>query len=287
MQPPMQPPMQALTPAASPPDRWLVRKPAPQAKLRLYCFAYAGGSAHQFLPWQAALGPDIEVAAFQLPGRGPRLAEPPIAAMAPLLDALAARLAAQLDSPARLPFAFFGHSLGGLLAFELARLCQRRGMAMPERIVVSACNAPRGRPAPRMLHRLDDAGLVDALRDYNGTPPAALADPELMALLLPAIRADFALVENYQYLPGPLLDVPLTVLAGRADRHVQADRLPRWREETHGAHALHTFDGGHFFIHEQQRAVVDCIRGELDPLWRADPATSAAQGRAAASGAGW
>lgn len=275
----MRQPMQPVPPAAaSQPDRWLVRKPQPQARLRLYCFAYAGGSAHQFLPWQAALGPDIEVAAFQLPGRGPRLAEPPIPVMAPLLDTLAERLAAQLHSPGHPPFAFFGHSLGGLLAFELARLCRRRGLAMPEHVFVSACNAPRGRPAPRMLHRLDDAGLVEALRDYNGTPPAALADPELMALLLPAIRADFALVENYQYLPGPLLDMPLTVLAGSTDRHVQAERLPRWQEETSAPCALHTFDGGHFFIHEQQQAVAECIRRRL----AVHPAAMPGQGRVAA-----
>lgn len=244
---------------------WLIRSPGSQRRFRLYCFSYAGGSVTSYLPWQAALGPAIEVCAVQLPGRGPRLAEPPIRSL-PLLVETLAHLVPQQDD---LPFAFFGHSLGGLAAFELARYCQRHHLPMPEHLFVSASNAPQYRPPSRRLHELDDANLIAALKEYNGTPPAALEDRELMDLLLPAIRADFALVEDYRYHPGPPLDISITVLAGKYDKHVLSKRLCRWQEETTEACSLHWFEGDHFFIHSRQRAVLDCVQAELADLQHA------------------
>lgn len=241
------------------PSPWLLRQPDARRSFRLYCFSYAGGSASSYLPWQAALDPAIEVCAVQLPGRGPRLAESPMRSLALLIDTLAQIIPHQDD----LPFAFFGHSLGGLVAFELARHCQRHHLAMPEHLFVSASNAPQCRPPGRRLHELDDAGLIAALKDYNGTPPAALEDRELMELLLPSIRADFALVDEYQYHPGPPLDIPVTVLAGKHDKHVLSERLCQWQAETTEACSLHWFEGDHFFIHANQRAVLDCVQAEL------------------------
>lgn len=231
-------------------------------RFRLFCFSYAGGSAAPYLAWQAALPPAVEVCAVQLPGRGPRLLEPPLRSMSGLVDVLAPVVAREAD----LPFALFGHSLGGLLAFELARHFQRNGMPMPQRLFVSASSAPGQRSNPKRLHALGDDALIEALRDYNGTPPAALADRELMALLLPAIRADFAVVDTYRYAAGAPLDIPISVLAGRQDRHVAPASLQGWQGETRAACTTHWFDGDHFFIHAQQRAVVDCIRAGLGAL---------------------
>lgn len=244
------------------PSPWLMRQRGGERRLRLFCFSYAGGSATHYLPWQAALDPAIEICAVQLPGRGPRMAETPLASLPLLVDKLGDVIAQQND----LPFAFFGHSLGGLTAFELARHCRRHHLPMPEHLFVSACNAPQGRPPPRRLHELDDDGLIAALKDYNGTPPSALADREFMELMLPAIRADFALVADYQYRDGPLLDVPITVLAGKYDKHVLSERLCRWREETTESCELRWFEGDHFFIHAQRDAVLACVARELAAL---------------------
>lgn len=241
---------------------WLLRQSGSGRRIRLFCFSYAGGSAAPYLPWQAALPPEIEVCAVQLPGRGPRFAEAPIRSFPQLIETLAP-IVTCVTREDDLPFAFFGHSLGGLLAFELARHCQRFRLPMPEHLFVSASNAPQYRRTRRRLHELDDDALIDALKDYNGTPPAALAHRELMDLLLPAIRADFALVENYAYRQDMPLDIPITVLAGTNDKHVASKRLCRWQEETTEACHLHWFEGDHFFIHSHQRAVLDCIRGEL------------------------
>ncbi|HYD78838.1 MAG TPA: alpha/beta fold hydrolase [Paucimonas sp.] len=241
---------------------WLMRQSAGGRRFRLFCFSYAGGSAAPYLAWQTALPSFIEVCAIQLPGRGPRLAELPIRSLPQLIETLAPIIAREAD----LPFAFFGHSLGGLLAFELARHCQRHHLPMPEHLFVSASNAPRHRRANRRLHELDDDALIDALKDYNGTPPAALADRELMTLLLPAIRADFALVETYEYRQDVPLDIPITVLAGTNDKHVVSERLCRWQDETTEACSLRWFEGDHFFIHSNQDAVLDCIQDELADL---------------------
>lgn len=239
---------------------WLVGARLPARKLRLYCFSYAGGGAHAYTPWQAELGSEIEVCAIQLPGRGARMGEQPMTSMRELVETLAGVIARQ----DRTPFAFFGHSLGGLVAFELARLCARRGLALPERLVVSGCAAPQHRKRSRQLHALPDDELIQALADYNGTPPEILAHRELMELLLPMIRADFGLAETYAYSAGPALPVDITVLTGDDDMHVS--HATEWQKETEARCEVHRFPGDHFFINSQRSAVLACLRAELSAL---------------------
>jgi medium-chain acyl-[acyl-carrier-protein] hydrolase len=236
-------------------DRWLLRRPGQGRRLRLFCFSYAGGSAARFLDWQAALPSTVELCAVQLPGRAARFGEAPLHDLAQAVGAIAPVIRAEAD----LPFAFFGHSLGGLIAFELARHCQRQRLPMPEQLFVSGCGAPSRRRSRRHLHGLGDDPLIAALGDYKGTPPALLSDRELMKLLLPAIRADFALVDNYVYREAEPLDIPITVLCGKDDHHVSARHRPCWQKETTDLCRMHWFDGDHFFIHAQQRQVIDCI----------------------------
>lgn len=241
------------------PSPWLVREQKTASRrLRLYCFCYAGGSASVYAPWQARLDPAIEVCAVQLPGRGGRMAEKPFTSLAEVIKALAVVIGRQ-DG---LPFAFFGHSLGGLLAFELARYQKLHYMRMPEHLFVSGCDAPQYRsPSPR-LHTLPDLELIEVLKDFNGTPPDVLQHRELMDLLLPTIRADFALVDDYVYRPGLPLAMPITVLAGRQeDRTVE--QVEGWQKETLSDCNVHWFDGDHFFILPEQQAVLDCIGAGL------------------------
>ncbi len=238
---------------------WLLRAPQAGRRLRLYCFSYAGGSAHAYASWQAALGADIDVCALQLPGRGMRMMEQPYTSLPKLVDALGQLLARQ----DRTPFAFFGHSLGALLAFELTRYCARHGLAMPEQLIVSGTSAPQHREPSRGLHTLPDEALIAELELYNGTPPEVLQHRELMELLLPTIRGDFALAEQYVYRQAPLLTLPITVYAGRRDPRVSLEQASEWRKESSGACQLHWFEGDHFFINSERDLVLECVSAQL------------------------
>jgi surfactin synthase thioesterase subunit len=241
---------------------WLICPPGAARRLRLYCFPYSGGNAVSFVPWQREIDPAIELCAVQLPGRGARFREAPCTSFAVLMDALVEVLALQLAQNGG-PYAFYGHSLGSLIAFELARHCRRRGLPLPQRLILSGCNAPPFPAGPKRLHELPDAELIEKLREYNGTPQELLDNRELMKLLLPAVRADFALGADYHYVAEPPLDVPLTVLAGRQDAHVEEARLLEWQRETSAAFRLHWFEGDHFFINDQRAAVLACLENEV------------------------
>lgn len=242
--------------------KWLLSQPGAAPRMRLYCFSYAGGSAASYYPWQAKLAPAIEVCAIQLPGRGARFTEPPLRSLAVLVEVLAH----VIDGDDGLPFAFFGHSLGGLVAFELARYCQRRGRAMPERLFVSGSTAPRSRALSRRLHELNDADLIAALRQYNGAPAEVLDEPELMALMLPTVRADFAMAADYEYRAGERLAIPLSVYGGDRDPHVRYEDLGRWQDETNEPITMHCFPGDHFFIQSAHEAVLAQLQIELAQL---------------------
>lgn len=240
-------------------SRALLRHVQHQPRLRLFCFSYAGGNAAAYLPWQPMLGPEIEVCAFQLPGRGNRFGEPPPASLSSVVDAASAAV----DSLDGIPFAFFGHSLGALVAFELCHERRQRGLTLPRHLLVSGCCAPHRRTAPRHLHLLDDARLIEELRRYEGTPADVLDNRELMALLLPTIRADFALVADYIHRDRQPLDLPISTLAGLGDVHESADQYTDWRTLSRGPHYMHWFDGGHFFIQPQLEAVLAVVKRTL------------------------
>lgn len=238
---------------------WIVRRPGPQRRLRLYCFAYAGGSAAAFESWQAAFDPAIEVCAIQLPGRGARFNEVPLTDMASVVTAVAEAILAQ----DRQPFALFGHSLGALLAFELTRYLKQRYLPMPVHLFVSACAAPQYRSVPRNLHLLPDDDFIAELRDYDGTPPQVLAHEELMRLVLPTVRADFLLAETYRYRASLRLNTPMTVFAGRQDARVSDEQVSGWQKEVSPGIEVQWCEGGHFFIHQGRDAVTARINAVL------------------------
>ena len=239
-------------------NRWLVRKPGARRRLRLYCFCYAGGSAANYANWQADLDPSIEIYAIELPARGTRFGEEPETS----LSSLTVTVANVIASAGHSSFAFFGHSLGALLAFEVARFLQQMGAVQPQHIFVSGGSAPQHRRDTGKMHLLSDDDFIDELKNYNGTPPAVLEHRELMDLLLPMIRADFALVANYTYRPAPLLAMPMTVLMGRDDDNGEGEHVTGWKKETSADCKIIWFEGDHFYIHPQRDAVLDCIRSE-------------------------
>ncbi|HEX8282691.1 MAG TPA: alpha/beta fold hydrolase [Pyrinomonadaceae bacterium] len=246
---------------------WLAcPRPNPQARSRLFCVPYAGGGCRVFQSWAAALPPEVELCAVELPGRGSRLHEPPLTDFAALIDALAEAARPYLDKP----FALFGHSLGALVSFELARRLLKESGPRCEHLFASGCRAPQVRREAKPTSALPDAEFIEELRGLNGTPAEVLAHPELMGLMLPALRADFALNEKYTYAPGPPLPVPLTAYSG-ADDHgsVSPEKMAAWREQTSASFSQRTFPGGHFFIHTAQAALLRDISEKLQPGWGA------------------
>ncbi len=226
-------------------DSWILcRKPGLKTRLRLFCFPYAGAGALIFRTWSDGLPADVEVCPVQLPGRGTRLMERPFTHFSPLIEALAQALVPLLDKP----FAFFGHSLGALVSFELVRRIRRQYGVHPVHLFVSAGRAPqiphRGRP----IHTLPDREFLMELRRLNGTPSELLGHEELMEIMLPVLRADFAVYETYRYSTEPPLNCPISAFGGLQDHEVSESDLEAWRAQTSVSFSLRMFPGDHFFL---------------------------------------
>lgn len=234
---------------------WFTAGANPAGAMRLFFFPFAGGNANAFLPWQALIGPRLELRVAQLPGRGARLFDPPLAE----LDELVARLTRAVAGLADRPFVFFGHSVGALLAFEVARQLRRTGRPMPVSLWVSGAEGPRTRMVKGRLHDLAEAELIEALREYNGTAAEMLDDRELMQLVLPGVRADFALSECYVYRAEPPLDLPIHVLTGEDDPFVEPERAAGWSQESSQPVRRHVYPGDHFFLNDHQQSIATLL----------------------------
>ena len=237
-------------------SKWIAPyyKRNPQASIRLFCFPYAGGGASVFARWMRDLPPDIEVCPVQLPGRENRISETCLSSV----EEVAAQAAEALAPCFDMQFAFFGHSLGALIVYELAQTLRRVRNIQPQKLIVSAHRAPQV-PFPRApTWRLPDADLKQRLLELNGTPKEVLLHPELLELILPMIRADFRLDETYTH-PGNYepLDCPITAFGGLQDPETSAADLQSWREMTRGQFEFKSLDGDHFFIHSQAAALMN------------------------------
>jgi medium-chain acyl-[acyl-carrier-protein] hydrolase len=254
--------------SALPVERWLAyREINPRARLRLFCFPYAGGGASSYRGWSAALPADVEVCPVQLPGRESRLREPPFDRLEPLVGALADALRPHLD----LPFAFFGHSLGALLSFELARELRRRGAVLPLHLFASGRRAPQVPAREENIHDLPEAEFLVKLRELNGTPEEVLQHSELMRLLVPVLRADFAVNETYVFRPDEPFEMAISAFGGLADQDVTREDLVGWREQTRGAFRLRMLPGDHFFLHGARDLLTEAVARDLATLSPAAP----------------
>jgi medium-chain acyl-[acyl-carrier-protein] hydrolase len=232
----------------------------PEARVRLFCFPYAGGGASIFHTWSEHLSQSIEVCPVQLPGREDRLMERPLSNMPSLLDALVPALLPYLD----MPYAFFGHSMGSLICFELARrLRQMEYRDMPVYLFVSGHSAPQiPDPGPPTYH-LPESEFIEELRRLKGTSEDLLQNAEFMQLMMPLLRADFALCDTYNYIHDKPLSVPISAFGGLQDPETPPDGVRAWHAQTTGRFQLRFLEGDHFFIHKEQRSLLQALSQDL------------------------
>lgn len=241
-------------------DVWITSpSPNPRASLRLFCLPYAGGSASIFRAWQAALPPTIELCPVQLPGRENRFADPPFTRLEPLVQALAQAIVPYLNKP----FAFFGHSMGSLVSFELTRLLRQKTGLQPVHLFVSSHRAPHLPDPHDPLHELPDAAFWEQVIKLNGTPEEVLHETELMNLLLPLLRADMAVCETYAYAPDKPLDCRISAFGGRQDKYINQEDLAAWQQQTSNTFTLRMFPGDHFFLLGGYAQILQAITTDL------------------------
>jgi len=241
------------------PGRWFRRYAIGSgARRRLICFHHAGGGPSLFREWHQHVTPYNEVWAVAIPGRETRVAERPLYR----LDTLAMALVDAM--PLDLPFAFFGHSLGGVMAFEVARQLHERKLALPQRLFVSACPAPQLCRREKSRATLSDTELLRVLESFSATPKEILGHPEYLQMVLSVLRADFNLIDSYVAPEGSAFRLPITAYVGTSDIHVTPTRILAWERWALPGFSCRSFEGDHFYLNQQRTVLIDDLLGR----WR-------------------
>ncbi len=235
-------------------------KPNPEADLRVFCFHHAGGHANVFCHWHQSLPTTLDIVGVQLPGRMELSSIAPFADLPPLVNYLYHNLLPYLTAK---PFVFLGHSLGGLICFELARLLEKQGHIGPKKLIIAACQSPRGNRKRHQVANVSHDALINKLLEFNYTSREVLECDELMQFLIPIIRADFSINESYQYVEAKLLNCPIFVYGGQEDTITLQHELKGWALETAKTFHLRLFAGGHFFINNGSFEFFDTLSRDL------------------------
>lgn len=245
-------------------QRWLFQfRRNPLARLQLFCFPYAGVGASAFFPWVDELPANVELLAVQLPGRESRIREKPLDQLGAIVPLVAEAIRARVDTA----YAFFGHSMGALIAFEVARYLRAEAFPGPVHLFASARRAPHRPDRLPRIHHLPQDEFIEALRRrWDGIPAAVLREPELLQLLLSSLRADVTAIETYTYIDGQSLTCPISVYGGEEDNSIEQDDLLSWREFTSGLFRLRMFPGNHFFIRTEHQKVIRAVVEDLLPV---------------------
>jgi surfactin synthase thioesterase subunit len=243
-------------------SRWFYcGQPRPEARIRLFCFPPAGGATTAYFSWPKYLPTAVELYACQMPGRERRSGETPLTDLELLVDQLVTASEPLLDPP----FAFFGHSLGGLIAFEVVRALRRHQRPLPQQLIVAGARAPQLPPEAPPIHELSKTQFfAEMQRRWGPLPEAVRHDPQLLDFFLPILRADLTMLETYRYRDEPPLDCPITAYGGENDAGASRADLRAWRAQTRDMLALVLFDGGHFFPQSHTGAVLQDLAGRLD-----------------------
>lgn len=240
---------------------WLKKYSQPaQTRLRLLCLPYVGAGASAYRTWANALPSEIEFYALQLPGREARRREAPYTQLEPLIKTVAPIIA----SLPPLPLALFGHSLGAIIGFELARHLRRQHGINPIHMFVAGQSAPQLPSSTQQMHLLPDGEFIQRLREYNGTPEEVLQHREILQMLLPVLRADFTLCETYSYYQDTPLSCPISVFCSSDDSQVSQEDLRAWSCQTSHPITFHMLKGDHFFVHQAREALLTTIKQDLE-----------------------
>ncbi|MFV2115556.1 thioesterase II family protein [Micromonospora sp. LOL_025] len=240
--------------------RWFPGSPAATEGMQLFCLPHGGAGASAYRSWRGRLAGTADVVPVQPPGREGRSAEPAEWSMTAMTEQFLEPLQRRVGDR---PYAIFGHSMGALLGYE-ATVAMAAAGRPPELLVVSGASAPQlPMIKERPVHKMPEDELVGHLRELAGTPDSVLRNADLLEMLVPTVRADFAACETYVHRPHPLLDVPLLVLGGEQDAGVPVATLDPWGERTTAGCAVHTFPGGHFYHFDRTDQVLSLIAGAL------------------------
>lgn len=243
---------------------WVVFPKTTTGRPRLFCFPYSGAGASVFFPWVGLLSNTCDVCAVQYPGRGTRLSEPLLTDLKVLVSGTVQGLLPFFQQP----FAFFGHSLGALVAFELTRALRRDFGLQPLHLFVSGHHAPHLNYVSPLMYDLSDQEFIERLKKLNGMSPEFWESEELVNMMLPILRADFTACETYTFNSEEPLDCPVTALGGLADADVPRTSLEAWQEHTRGAFFVRMFPGDHFYLNDQRFPLVQSLARDLEASQR-------------------
>ncbi len=228
-------------------------------RLRLFCFPYSGANASLYYPWADVLPEAIEVCSLQYPGHGNRVAEPLTNRLSELVEQTISVLKPEIN----FPYAFFGHSLGALLVFELTRQLQSSGERLPDILIVSGHGAPQLPDRNPTLHILSDGDFMDKIVSLGGMDAGVVENRELMDLILPALKTDFEVCETYKFKPGLKLNCPISAYGGLEDPYVTRDELAAWEQQTCRQFLVRMFPGNHFYLNSSRHLLLQTIAREL------------------------
>ena len=231
----------------------------PRATVRLYCFPHAGGAAHSFNGWRLRVPPEVEIAGIELAGRGRRLGED----LSTDFGRHVAEITGCLLNHPEMPAAFLGHSMGALIAFEVARELREAGRPPLLCLFASGHRAPQMPNTDMHWHSAGDAVLLKMIRHWGGTSDEILADEKVASLFLPVLRADLEAAAGYRYIPGAALDCPIVAFGGTGDAEAPIDDLMAWQVQTTATFCTKLFVGGHFFLHEPNSGFASELRRHL------------------------
>jgi medium-chain acyl-[acyl-carrier-protein] hydrolase len=239
----------------------LVRKrERPDARVRLFCFTFAGSSAQIFYTWNEHVPEWLEISGFELPGHGARLAEKPIDTQ----DAAAVAIADTLEPFLDRPYALFGHCLGAALAYEAIRVLRERGKPQPVRLFSSGARGPHLGIPIADVESMGDDEFIEHMHKSYAAPIHFLNHPEMRPLFLPMVRADARMTQNYRYVAGPRVSCPVTAIAGETDPDVFPEHLEGWRQHTTAEVTTRIYPGNHFFFLESAPRVLADFTEDLD-----------------------
>jgi medium-chain acyl-[acyl-carrier-protein] hydrolase len=248
-----------MTQVQQPVEYWLPHGEPATSGLRLFCFPHAGGGAATFAGWRRLAGDALTVCPMQPPGRAERHKHPAHRDVESYVDELVADLGHQFTGD----YAFFGHSVGALVAYRLSCRLRAEGKPLPTHLFVSGRAAPHLPDTRPQLRDLSTSAMIPHLRTMGGTPDLFLNDPELLEVFLPLLRADFAVNETYRHQEAAPLAIPITAFGGERDPRADVTELCGWAELTSGLFEAHTYPGGHFYLDKHATAMMSVMRRSL------------------------